>query len=73
MDIVASITLVISVATAVGALVGYRASARRADVEILRGIIAELRVRIDELEEENARLQARIDELEAENRRLQAA
>lgn len=67
MDVTAAIALGISVVTALGALYGHRATARKADVEALRGIIAELRARIDELEQENERLRGRIDELEAEN------
>jgi len=67
MDIAATLALVVSVITALGMFYVHRATARKTDVEALRGIIAELRMRIDELEKENERLRVRIDELEAEN------
>lgn len=70
MDIIATIALAVSIATALGALAGHLASARKSDVEALRAIIAELRERIQELEAENERLRRRVEELEAENRRL---
>jgi len=72
MDTVTIITLAISIATAIGTLVGYRTAARKTDLDVLRGIIAELRLRIEELETENERLQQRIEELETENRRLRS-
>jgi len=47
MDTVTIITLAISIATAIGTLVGYRTAARKTDLDVLRGIIAELRLRIE--------------------------
>jgi chromosome segregation ATPase len=45
-------------------------AARKSDVDVLRGIIEELRKRIVELENDNNKLRIRIAELETDNAKL---
>ena len=79
MSTVEILTLALAVFTAAGALWGHLKSARKDELEILRGIIDELEGKCDRLTAENNELKvqlggllARMRELEEENQQMKA-
>jgi hypothetical protein len=54
----ATAAIIIAVISLIGVIISYFVSARKNDLDILRGIIDELRKEVDELKAENADLKA---------------